>query len=124
MRDIIRKAGFIQGAIYRYYSNLDKIYIDLINKSTTYNILEQKIDALLSSSQPEKTILSECILAIGIYVEELLKSVGGKTCFEVSNQRESERLAHNYMLNHAKDINDKDVIERLGKYDPYADNFP
>ncbi|MGL6199326.1 MAG: alpha/beta fold hydrolase [Lachnospiraceae bacterium] len=43
---------------------------------------------------------------------------------QVSNQRESERLALNYMLNHAKDINDKDVIDKLEKYDPYADNFP
>jgi len=83
MRDIIKKAGFSQGAIYRYYANIDEIYIDLINKNTTYNLLEQQIDTLLSSEQPEKTILSECIIAIGKYVEELLKSVGGKTCFEL-----------------------------------------
>lgn len=83
MRDIIKKAGFSQGAIYRYYANIDEIYIDLINKNTTYNLLEQKIDTLLGSQQPEKTILSECIIAIGEYVEELLKSVGGKTCFEL-----------------------------------------
>lgn len=83
MRDIIKRAGFSQGAIYRYYSNLDEIYIDLINKSTADNFLEQKIDALLSSEQAEKTILSECIMAIGEYIEELLKSVGGKTCFEL-----------------------------------------
>lgn len=83
MRDIIKKAGFSQGAIYRYYANIDEIYIDFINKNTTYNLLEQKIDTLLSSEQPEKTILSESIIAIGEYVEELLKSVGGKTCFEL-----------------------------------------
>jgi len=83
MRDIIKKASFSQGAIYRYYANIDEIYIDLINKNTTYNLLEQKIDTLLNSEQPEKTILSECIIAIGEYVEELLKSIGGKTCFEL-----------------------------------------
>lgn len=83
MRDIIKKAGFSQGAIYRYYANIDEIYIDFINKNTTYNLLEQKIDTLLSSEQPEKTILSESIIAIGEYVDELLKSVGGKTCFEL-----------------------------------------
>jgi len=83
MRDIIKRAGFSQGAIYRYYANIDEIYIDLINKNTTYNLLEQKIDTLLSSEQAEKTILSECIIAIGEYVEKLLESVGGKTCFEL-----------------------------------------
>lgn len=83
MRDIIKRAGFSQGAIYRYYTNIDEIYIDLINKNTTYNLLEQKIDTLLSSEQSKKAILSECIIAIGEYVEELLKSVGGRTCFEL-----------------------------------------
>lgn len=83
MRDIIKKAGFSQGAIYRYYANIDEIYIDLINKNTTYNLLDQKIDTLLSLEQPEKKILSECMIAIGEYVEELLKSIGGKTCFEL-----------------------------------------
>lgn len=82
MRDIIKKADFSQGTIYRYYSNIDEIYVDLINKNTTYNLLEQRIDILLNSKQSEKVILSECIIAIGEYIEELLKSVGGKICFE------------------------------------------
>ena len=84
MRDIIKKAGFSQGAIYRYYSNLDEIYIDLINKNTPCNILEHKIDTLLNSKQTEKEILFECIIALGEYIEELLKLVGGRTCFELT----------------------------------------
>lgn len=83
MRDIIKKAGFSQGAIYRYYSNIDEIYIDFINKNITYNLLEQKIDALLNSEQLAKSIISDCIIVMGEYIEELLRSVGGKTCFEL-----------------------------------------
>jgi AcrR family transcriptional regulator len=83
MRDIIKKAGFSQGVIYRYYVNLDEIYVDFINKHTTYNFLEQRIDALLSSEQSEKMILAECFIAMGEYIEELLKSVVGKTFFEL-----------------------------------------
>lgn len=82
MRDIIKKAGFSQGIIYHYYTSLDEIYVDYINKNTTYNFLEQNIDILLESKGTEKEILSECIIAIGKYIEELLKSVGGRTCFE------------------------------------------
>lgn len=83
MRDIIKKAGFSQGIIYHYYASLDEIYVDYINKNTTYNLLEQNIDILLKSEGTEKEILSECIIAIGKYIEELLKSVGGRTCFEL-----------------------------------------
>lgn len=84
MRDIIKKAGFSQGTIYHYYANLDEIYVDYINKNTTYNFLEQSINALLSAQKTEKEIVSECIIAIGKYIEELLKSVGGRTCFELT----------------------------------------
>ncbi len=82
IRDIIKKAGFSQGIIYHYYTSLDEIYIDYINKYTTYNLLEQNINTLLISQQLEKLILYECILAIGKYIEKLLKSVGGRICFE------------------------------------------
>ena len=84
MRDIIKKAGFSQGIIYHYYANLDEIYVDYINKNTTFHFLEQNIDTLLSSDRTEKEILFDCIAAMGKYIEELLKSVGGKTCFELT----------------------------------------
>lgn len=83
MKDIIKKAGFSQGTIYRYYPNIDEIYVDLINQNTTYSSLEQNIDHLINSKQAEKIILFDCIIAIGEYIEDLLQSVGGKTCFEL-----------------------------------------
>ena len=46
-------------------------------------MLEKKIDTLIDSEQPTKLVVSDCIVAIGEYIEELLKSVGGKTCFEL-----------------------------------------
>lgn len=83
MRDIIKKAGFSQGVIYRYYANIDEIYIDLINKNPISNLLEQRIDYLVNSEQTIKSVVSDCIVSIGEYIEELLKSIGGKTCFEL-----------------------------------------
>ncbi|MDR2705271.1 MAG: alpha/beta hydrolase [Planctomycetaceae bacterium] len=43
---------------------------------------------------------------------------------QVTNQTESERLAYKYMLNHAKEIQDREVIDKLEKFDPYAVDFP
>jgi AcrR family transcriptional regulator len=83
MRDIIKKAGFSQGVIYRYYANLDEVYVDFINKHTTAHSLEQRIDTLLNSEQEEISILEECFIAMGEYIAELLKSVVGKTFFEL-----------------------------------------
>lgn len=83
MRDIIKKAGFSQGMIYRYYTNIDEIYLDLINQITLCDPLEQKIDALIGIDRSVKSVVFGCILAIGEYIEELLCSVGGKTSFEL-----------------------------------------
>jgi pimeloyl-ACP methyl ester carboxylesterase len=55
------------------------------------------------------------------YPENYLAYIGvGQT----TNFVESERLSYYYMLSHAKDINDKDVVEKLEKFDPYAEGFP
>jgi pimeloyl-ACP methyl ester carboxylesterase len=51
---------------------------------------------------------------MGKYPENYLAYVG---VGQAVNTVESERLAYDYMLGHAKDINDKDVIEKLEKYD-------
>jgi pimeloyl-ACP methyl ester carboxylesterase len=55
------------------------------------------------------------------YPENYLAYIG---IGQVSNQRESERLAYEYMANYAKEIDDKDVLEKLQNYDPNADDFP
>lgn len=55
------------------------------------------------------------------YTENYLAYIG---IGQVTNQTESERLAYDYMLNHAKEINAQDVIEKLVKYNPYATDFP
>lgn len=55
------------------------------------------------------------------YPENYLAYIG---IGQVTNQVESERLAYDFMLKHAKERNDQDVIEKLSGFDPYADDFP
>lgn len=61
------------------------------------------------------------VKAIEKYPENYLAYIG---IGQVTNQTESEQLAYEYMLGHAKEINDRDVIEKLEQYDPYANDFP
>jgi len=43
---------------------------------------------------------------------------------QVSNQKESEKSAYDYMLQHATEINDKAALEKLTKFDKQAPDFP
>lgn len=83
MRDIIKKAGFSQGTIYRYYANLDEIFVDLINRNTIEDLAELNIDALLGSDRSEREIIFDCFIAMGRYIESLMQSAGGNLYFEI-----------------------------------------
>ena len=57
MRDIITESGLSQGGIYRYFSNLDDILIELINwKSVNCDVKTLVDTAILSEEIPEKII--------------------------------------------------------------------
>jgi pimeloyl-ACP methyl ester carboxylesterase len=43
---------------------------------------------------------------------------------QVTNQLESEKLAYDYMLQYAKEINDKPAVKKLEKFDKNASDFP
>jgi pimeloyl-ACP methyl ester carboxylesterase len=43
---------------------------------------------------------------------------------QISNQLESEKLGYDYLLNHAKEIDDKKSIKNLEKFDRNASDFP
>ncbi len=81
MRDIIVKTGFSQGTIYRYYSYVDEIFLDSVNQSTPPKVLETHIERLLTSDKKENNIVFESITAVGEYIKDLQKTVGGKILF-------------------------------------------
>jgi len=43
---------------------------------------------------------------------------------QLSDQKESERRAHAYMLQHAKEIGDNEAVEKLEKFDASSESFP
>ncbi|WP_027630532.1 TetR/AcrR family transcriptional regulator [Ruminiclostridium cellobioparum] len=83
MRDIIVKTGFSQGTIYRYYSNVDEIFLDSVNRSTPPDVLESAIGHLFSLDKKEADIVFESINAMGYYIKKLQNTVGGKILFGI-----------------------------------------
>lgn len=57
MRDIISETGFSQGNIYRYFSNLDEILLELINQRRIAYDVKTAVDAAIASDHvPEQII--------------------------------------------------------------------
>lgn len=59
MRDIISESGFSQGGIYRYYSNIDDILIELMNRKNVYYNVEIKIDGIIADGTCPEEVISE-----------------------------------------------------------------
>lgn len=55
------------------------------------------------------------------YPENYLAFIG---IGQVSNQLESEKIAYNYMLQHATEINDKGAVKKLERFDINSPDFP
>ena len=61
MRDIITRSGLSQGGIYRYFSNIDEIYIALINRDCNLLNVEEQINMILDSNDCPEMIISKLL---------------------------------------------------------------
>lgn len=84
MRDIIKKIGFSQGLIYRYYQGLDEIFVDLMNRETRDIELEEQIDRLLEQGNNHQEKLNQLFEILGNYIMEVQQRVGGKFYYEIA----------------------------------------
>ena len=83
MRDIIKESGVSQGGIYRYYSDLDEILIDVINQVNANADYKHIIDEITdTSNSPTKTII-KLFNFLGEYMKENVSTVG-KIQFELT----------------------------------------
>lgn len=83
MRDIIRASGVSQGGIYRYYSDLDEIFVEIINKANANADYKEDVDAIMESNEAPKEILEKLFTFLGEYIQENLSTVG-KIHFEIT----------------------------------------
>lgn len=83
MRDIIKASGVSQGGIYRYYSDLDEILVDVINQVNANADYTHMIDGITdTSNSPTKTII-KLFNFLGEYMKENVSTVG-KIQFELT----------------------------------------
>ncbi|MFJ7913941.1 MULTISPECIES: TetR/AcrR family transcriptional regulator [unclassified Lysinibacillus] len=83
MRDIIKASGVSQGGIYRYYSDLDEILIEVINQVNVNADYKHIIDEVTyTSDSPTKTII-KLFNFLGEYMKENVSTVG-KIQFELT----------------------------------------
>ncbi|WP_297423872.1 TetR/AcrR family transcriptional regulator [Clostridium sp.] len=97
MRDVIKETKLSQGAIYRYYSSLEEIYIEIANRNTPVGIMEKQMDEAISAEKEPKVFIMEGFKIMADYIVSLQDTMGGKMYFELlvlhaQNIKETENL--------------------------------
>lgn len=73
MRDIVIEAGMSQGGVYKYFSNIDEVFVALLNKNTYSHDLEEQIDALFKGQKPPHEGLGDFFSFIALYIQFTVK---------------------------------------------------
>lgn len=97
MRDIIKETKLSQGAIYRYYSSLEEIYIAIANRKTPIGIVEKQMDEVDYLREEPATFILKGFRIMAEYIMLLQETIGGKMYFELlvlhaQNIKETEDL--------------------------------
>ncbi|MFF5993149.1 TetR/AcrR family transcriptional regulator [Lysinibacillus sp. KU-BSD001] len=113
MRDIIKASGVSQGGIYRYYSDLDEILVEIINQINTNADYKQAVDMIIKNSKAPKEAIEKLFTFLGEYIKENLSTVG-KIQFELTilfanNPERQKKILSNITENQSGQY----LVERL-----------
>lgn len=83
MKDIIRECGVSQGGIYRYYSDIDHILVEVLNRYNPNADYRQKIGGIIESSRTPAEAIEGLFSFLGDYMQENAEAAG-KMLFELT----------------------------------------
>src|SRR5574344_670416 len=84
MRDIINQLQCSQGMIYRYYKNVDEIYVNLMNREIKDIDVTTQFDQCLNNEDDNDTKLYNAIHILGTYILKVQQKIGGKFYYEIA----------------------------------------
>ena len=109
MSDIISETGLSQGGVYKYFSNIDDIFIALTNKIQESHCLKDKIDEIFNSLLQPETILRNIFIFI---TENILSDLTryGKISFELDTLYANNPKREVYYLSNVNFTSDFDYL--------------
>lgn len=97
MLDVIKQAGLSKGGIYRYFSDIDDVLVELINRETCKNNYKDKIDNIINCNSKDEIVIEELFKLLGKHINES-SDIVGKIQFELTvlaanHPKKSEKIS-------------------------------
>jgi len=83
MLDVIKQAGLSKGGIYRYFSDIDHIIVELINRETGKYDYKGTIEKIVKSNDKNEIIIESLLRFLGRHINESSDTIG-KFQFELT----------------------------------------
>ena len=110
MKDIIERAGFSHGLVYRYYSNLEEILFALINRATSDFDFSAAVDRILTAGElPECTVYNLIALHVTVTAESVIGF--GKIFFELTTMLAGDPDFYERFRNNVKLASNSDYLK-------------
>ncbi|MDV2884740.1 helix-turn-helix domain-containing protein [Alkalihalophilus pseudofirmus] len=76
MRDIVLESGMSQGGVYKYFANLDEVFVAILNQETLTSSIKEKVDAIYQSQAEPIEKLDQFLRVIGQHIEASINRNG------------------------------------------------
>ena len=103
MRDIVIEAGLSQGGVYKYFSNIDEVFVALLNENTLSMTMMKEIDEIVSANADSLIVLENFLKYIGAYINETV-SGNGKILVELMSLYSNEPERFEKIKDHLNEV--------------------
>ncbi|ADY55551.1 regulatory protein TetR [Syntrophobotulus glycolicus DSM 8271] len=76
LRDIVKECGISQGGIYRYFSDIDEIFAEIMNRAYSEYQIGGSTDAIFDSDNPPGKIIADSFALIGQLTDNIISQYG------------------------------------------------
>lgn len=113
MMDIIKQAGLSKGGIYIYFSDINEIIIEIINRESSKYDYKSDIDNIINKSNSKEDIICGLLTVLGNHIDNDCE-VLGKLQFELSILQANDKVRAEKMLSRLTEYeNGKYLIDSL-----------
>lgn len=82
MKDIVLESGMSQGGVYKYFPNIDAVYVAILNEASLKGRVHTEVEAILGAGSSRWQSLTDLLHYLGGYIQAAVRN-NGKIYFEL-----------------------------------------
>jgi len=76
LRDVVRECGISKGGIYNYFSSIDEIYVEILNRAYEELPTSNEFELIFESGKPPSEVITDFLLSRGRLIDGIYKQFG------------------------------------------------